>query len=113
MPLPGPKVSAILQTVTQTRAADMTITESTTDLVTMQVIFAPLSAREKFQLGKQTVTSIYRVMVAFEELAGLESNLIESNQIEINSVTYDITGVEDYDGGSVGRHFEVYLEEIE
>lgn len=113
MPLPGPKVSAILQKVTQTQAADMTVTETTTDLVTMQVVFAPLNAREKYQLGKQTVTSIFRMMVADDQLDGNAASLIESNQIEIDSVTYDITGVKPYNGGSLGSHHEVYLEQIE
>lgn len=113
MPLPGPKVSAILQTVTTDRADDMKVTEIIVDVVTMQAYFAPLSAREKFQIGKQTVTSVYILMVDVEQLGGNEDSLVEKNQIEINSVTYDITGVEDYDGGSVGHHFEVYLEEIE
>lgn len=113
MPLPGPKVSAILQTVTVARAADAKVTETTTDLVTMQIVFAPLSAREKMELGKQTVTSIYRMMVADDQLGGNEASLVEKNQIEIDSVTYDITGVEPYNGGSLGSHHEVYLEEIE
>lgn len=111
--LPGPKQNITLVEVTETQAVDGKLSETEIDVVTFRGVFAPLSATERLQLDKQTETSTHRVMVAHSTMGATNAaKLIASNKLEIDSISYDITGVFDYNAGKIQHHYEIYLKRV-
>ena len=110
MPIPGPKVSVILQERTDTTGSDLDTSASFAAVKTINAVFAPLSAEEQVLFDKQTTFSIHRLMFAFDTLGSSNAaKLIEKNRFVISSTNYDIIGVQDFDAGVICRHYEVRL----
>jgi hypothetical protein len=108
MPLPGPKISVILQERTDTTGSDMDTTVSWADVVTFQSSFAPLTAREIVEFDKQTTNATHRLMFGADVITTAQAaKLIEKNRFEISSTNYDITGVLHYDASPIGDHYEI------
>ena len=94
MPLPGKKTSVILQSVTvgQGASGDPSITTAT--IATFNATFNPIRASESLQFDKETVTATHVMRVDYSVIgATAAASLVEKNQIVVDSVTYDITGV--------------------
>lgn len=110
MTLPGPKISVKLQELTNSQAVDGTVSESWATVATFNSVFAPLTAQEQMAFDKQTVFATHRLMFDYTTLgASNASKLVEKNRIQIDTTNYDITGVQDFNAGSIGRHYEVYV----
>ena len=113
MPLPGPKKSVTLQLRTETRVSGAGITNTYSDIVTFNAVFYPLTAKEQVHFDKDTVFSTHRLMVQHDTLGDTyAASLVESNRIVIDSVNYDIEGVQDFDAAPLERHYEVELKKV-
>ena len=111
MPLPGPKKSATLQLRTETRVSGAGVSWTYSTVGTFDAVFAPLKAEERIYFDKDTVFATHRLMADHVTVKGASatSELTESNRIVIGGTNYEITGVQDFDGGFIGRHYEVAL----
>ena len=114
MPLPGKKTSAILQSVTVTQNATTGKNEvATATAATFFATFHPVRASEALVFNKDTTTVTHILRVDHSRLgdtiaAALIANHGGGYQIVIDSKTYDITGVVEWDT-SPSHHYRVNL----
>jgi len=106
----GPTITVKLQELTDTQGADGSITQSWTTVATFKSSFGPLKAEERMSFDKQTVFATHRLMFDYVTLGSSNaSKLVEKNRIQIDTTDYDITGVQDFNAGAIGRHYEVLI----
>jgi len=110
MPIPGKKTSAILQSVTKTQNATTGKNEVTASTVaTFKAAFHPIRATEALVFNKETVVVTHVLRVDHDTIGTTSAaSLTEGNQIIIDSITYDITGVVEWDT-TPSHHYRVHL----
>lgn len=87
--LQGPRVSVIHKRVTRVSDGVGGFTESWGTIETFNAILNPVSAKEKIEYGKDTVTRMYKLYI---EVSG--RTITEQDRITYDSNDYKIIGIE-------------------
>ncbi len=109
MPLPGPQTACILKSPTNTQDAQgASYVSAWSNVVTFSGVFQPISAKEAVDYNRLTAISTHYLFVAYSDIKNYIVQFIEPNRIYINSVAYNITGVENFHG----HHLEITLKRV-
>ena len=108
MPLLGPKTTCILQKPATTVDSQGGAYASWAAVVSFNGILQPISAKEAIDYNRLTATSTHYVFVDYYSIKAHIAEFIESNRLYINSVAYNITGVDNYHN----CHLEITFKKI-
>lgn len=109
--IPGPKVSCTLQTNSPAISGTGS-TASWSTVCTFNAMFAPIRTSEQRLMDDDVVLATHRVMVDRRMVSAYTGSLTEDAQIVIDSIAYGIVAVQDYNGGMLGRHYEIMLKRV-